>query len=203
MLTSVAVEEDSKWRDRKIWRQRKGNLSLCLLFIFVSWRWDVRVGACSVSTAHYGMPGSPPSADHQSWSATRRSEGHDICFCFLVLFLHKRSSTVFCDCVWFGTQFYEAVVWLELFPAIKLIENKMFLLQCVKTTECSDNEWLLSDCCSLGLSCKACFSVLDLSVVYKPKYCQKKNLTGRKYLSVFTWLFHQTWIILVHTVRIL
>lgn len=80
-----------------------------------------------------------------------------------------------CDCVWFGTQFYEAVVWFELFPAIKLIENKMFLLQCVKTTECSDNEWLLSDCCSLGLSCKACFSVLELSVVYKPKYCQKKT----------------------------
>lgn len=59
----------------------------------------MRVGACSVSAAHYGMPGSPPPADHQSWPATRRAEGHDVSFCFpgavLVTTVCARVATLF------------------------------------------------------------------------------------------------------------
>lgn len=197
MLTLVAVEEDSKWRERKIWRQRKGNLSLCLLFIFASWRWDVHVGACSVSTAHYGMPGSPPSADHQSWSATRRSEGHDVCFCFPVLFLYKRSVLVL------RLALVRYSILRGCCVVIRIIScHKVNRKQNVFIATREDNgmfwQWSWVIVALWVWVVKLVFQFLSLVLCINLNTVKKNNLTGRKYLSVFTWLFHQTWIILVH-----
>lgn len=122
---------------------------------------------------------------------------HNVCFCFPVLFLYKRSVLV----LRLGLVRYSILrgccVVIGIISCHK-VNRKQNVFIAMREDNGMFWQWSWVIVALWVWVVKLVFQFLSLVLCIYLNTVKKNNLTGRKYLSVFTWLFHQTWIILVH-----